>query len=120
YSSFYTAGQSSITIVGAIVGDNNIQNAPVTNVTATYLVIKNYKALSGSDLTQAYGAGNISLESQSLFSTLPVLVANGKDPLSGDGGAVFRAFAVDTDDILALDVLEIPEGLPVDLTVELY
>lgn len=126
----YLINRSLITIKNAFDVNNNKVYLPVIQIDrgggANYNVtVKNPAALtSAASLTQAYPMGQVDYESRSLFSTLPEIsvssvTSSSDEPCFGGSGAVFYAGTVLTDSIISLDVIELPTGLPQDLSVDL-
>lgn len=129
-SASYIVGRSVVTTKNCFLATNNKIYLEVVQVNrgggANYnVVVKNPVALtSATALTQTFAKGQIDYESRSLFSTLPTLVVSAEqfsadEPAFGGTNAVFHAGTVPANSIIAIDVLELPTGTPLDLSIDL-
>jgi hypothetical protein len=83
------------------------------------IVVLNPKALTSvTSLAQAFAMGQVDTESRSVFTTLPTL-AIGDQPKFGGLDGVFDVASVAANSMVSLDVLELPTGVPEDLSVDL-
>lgn len=121
---FYEAGRSIATIKGVqIDGVDMSENNGFFDVveinrgggSATNIVclIPNLINETNSPL------GQVDLESRSLFDSDLPTIETGEDIIFSGATAVFNPASVESDSMVALDVLELPEGLPEDLSVDL-
>jgi hypothetical protein len=120
FSASYTVDESLVSLEGIAQGDEIFEH-PVVEINrvggTNFNVI--IKAVNLTD--QVPAAGRVAREVRTIFSTRPRLefTLNKPRKLQADTGAVFNSTTIEANDILSMDILEVPEGLPSTMVLSL-
>jgi len=118
HSADYDITRSFALLKGFVNGGNNGSFEVVeTNRgggAATNIVVLNTAAVE-----EDIPIGHVDLETRSLFNEPLPEIPTGEDVVFAGASAVFNAATVETDAMITLDILELPDGLPEDFSVDL-
>ena len=123
FSAFYVAGKSKVALEGVNLTDTDGREYDVIDVNkggfSNYNVVIDEASGVSTNVT---AQGRVSREVRTIFVDRPRIEIDttiSKRYLQKDLGATFEVGGVDSDTILSMDILEVPEGLPSNMVLSL-
>ena len=80
---------------------------------------KNIVILNDSAIEELVPIGQVDLETRSLFNSPLPEIPTGEDVVFAGASAIFNPATVESDAMVTLDILELPDGLPEDFSIDL-
>ena len=115
-SAEYSATLSQVTLIDMASSVNN-DRWKVVEINRGGGANYNLVVLGEAMVAQAHAQGQVDRDHRSIFTSFPTLQAD--EDFNFEDTGVFEGSSVEANSMLSLEVLELPDGLPSNLTVEL-